>query len=122
MKHITALTLALFVLVPAAQASTLCGEKEQNIQREINHAEQHNNVHQVEGLKKALGEVKVHCTDSQLIADHQEKITRQKAKVAERQNDLDKARSKGDADKIVKREKKLAEAKSELESLEKRKY
>jgi len=122
MKHITALTLTLLLLAPAVQANSLCSEKEQDIQREIGYAEQHNNPHRVEGLKKALSEVKDHCTDSKLIAEHQEKITRQKAKVAERQTDLDKARLKGDPDKIAKREKKLAEAESELKSLEKRKY
>ncbi|MBS0849200.1 DUF1090 domain-containing protein [Citrobacter sp. JGM124] len=122
MKHITTLALALFILVPTAQASSLCGEKEQSIQSEINYAEQHNNSHRVEGLKKALSEVKAHCTDSQLIAEHQEKITKQKAEIAERQRDLDKTRLKGDADKIAKREKKLAKAESELKSLEERKY
>lgn len=122
MKHITALTLTLFILAPAAQASSLCGEKEQDIQREIGYAEQHHNPHRVEGLKKALSEVKANCTDSKLIAEHQEKITRQKAKVAERQIELDKAHLKGDADKIAKRQKKLAEAESELKSLEKRQY
>ena len=122
MKHVTALTLTFFILIPTAQASSLCGEKEQNIQSEINYAEQHNNPHRVEGLKKALSEVKANCTDSKLIAEHQEKITQQKAKIAERQSALDKAHLKGDADKIAKREKKLATAVSELKSLENRKY
>ena len=122
MKHVTALTLAFFILIPTAQASSLCGEKEQNIQSEINYAEQHNNPHRVEGLKKALSELKANCTDSKLIAEHQEKITQQKAKIAERQSALDKAHLKGDADKTAKREKKLATAVSELKSLENRKY
>jgi hypothetical protein len=122
MKHVTALTLTLLILAPAAQASSLCAEKEQNIQREISYAEQHNNPHRVKGLKKALSEVRENCTDSKLIAEHQEKITRQKREVIERQTDLDKARLKGDADKVAKREKKLAEAESELKSLEKRQY
>lgn len=122
MKYVTALALTLFILAPAAQASSLCGEKEQEIQRQISYAEQHNNQHRVAGLKKALSEVREHCTDSQLIAEHQEKITRKKANVAERQADLDKARLKGDPEKIAKRERKLAEAESELKSLEKRQY
>ncbi|WP_300004615.1 DUF1090 domain-containing protein [uncultured Cedecea sp.] len=122
MKHVAALALSLLILAPAAQANPLCAEKEQNIQREIGHAEQHNNPHRVAGLKKALSEVQEHCTDSKLIADHQEKIASQKREIVERQSDLKEARVKGDADKIAKREQKLAEAESELKSLEKRKY
>ncbi|MCS3431405.1 DUF1090 domain-containing protein [Klebsiella sp. BIGb0407] len=122
MKHVAAFALSLLILVPAAQASSLCAEKEQNIQREISHAEQHNNPHRVAGLKKALSEVQAHCTDSKLIADHQEKIASQKREIIERQSDLEEARLKGDADKIAKREQKLAEAESELKSLEKRQY
>lgn len=122
MKHVTALALTLLILAPAAQASSLCGEKEQNIQREITHAEQHNNPHRVAGLKKALSEVQANCTDSKLIADHQEKIAQQKSEIVERRADLDEARLKGDVDKIAKREQKLAEAEFELKSLEQRQY
>jgi len=122
MKHIAALALSLFILAPAAQASSLCAEKEQEIQRQISYAEQHNNSYRVAGLKKALSEVQAHCTDSKLIASHQEKIASQKREIIERQSDLEEARLKGDADKIVKREQKLAEAESELKSLEKRQY
>jgi len=122
MKHIAALTLSLLILAPAAQANALCAEKEQEIQRQISYAEQHNNTHRVAGLKKALSEVQAHCTDSKLIASHQEKIASQKREIIERQSDLDEARLKGDTDKIVKREQKLAEAESELKSLEKRQY
>lgn len=122
MKYVTVLTLTLLTLASAAQASSLCGEKEQNIQRQISYAEKHNNQHRVNGLKKALSEVRANCTDSQLIAEHQDKITRQKAKIAERQTDLDKARQKGDPEKVAKREKKLTEAESDLKALEKRQY
>lgn len=122
MKHVAALTLSLLILAPAAQANSLCAEKEQDIQRQISYAEQDNNTHRVAGLKKALSEVQAHCTDRKLIASHQEKIANQKREIIERRSDLDKARLKGDADKIVKREKKLAEAESELKSLEKRQY
>lgn len=122
MKHVAALTLSLLILAPAAQANSLCAEKEQEIQRQISYAEQHNNTHRAVGLKKALNEVQAHCTDSQLIAEHQEKIASQKREIIKRQSDLDKAHLKGDADKIVKREQKLAEAQSKLKSLEKRQY
>lgn len=122
MKMASAIALALFILAPAAQAQSLCGEKEQDIQRQISHAEQQNHHHRVQGLKKALSEVQANCTDSKLVAEHQEKIARHKAKVAERQAELSEARQKGDPEKIAKREKKLAEAEAGLKALEKRQY
>lgn len=122
MRYVTTLTLTLLLLAPTVQARSLCGEKEQDIQREINHAEQHNNPHRVAGLTTALNALRAHCTDSKLIAEHQDKITQQKAKVAERQTELDKARRKGDAEKVIKRERKLAEAEYQLKSLEARQY
>lgn len=125
MKHaltVLAASLIAFSSFSQAQSNPLCGEKEQNIQREIDHAEQHGNQHRVNGLKKALSEVRDHCTDKKLIAEHQQKIREHKEKVAERQAELKEAREKGDSDKIAKREHKLAEAESELKALEKTPY
>lgn len=73
MKFRMILALALFSLSTASFANSLCQEKEQDIQREIGYAEKHNNQHRVDGLKKALSEVKANCTDSKLRADHQKK-------------------------------------------------
>ena len=70
MKFRMTLALALFSLSTASFANSLCQEKEQDIQREISYAEKHNNQHRVEGLKKALSEVKTNCSDNQLRADH----------------------------------------------------
>ena len=122
MKYRITLALALFSLSTASFAMSLCQEKEQDIQREISYAEKHNNQHRIDGLKKALSEVKDNCTDSKLRADHQKKIAKQKDEVAERQQDLAEAKQKGDADKIAKRERKLAEAQEELKKLEARDY
>jgi len=111
-------TLSLLMLSTSAQAASLCGEKAQDIQRQITQAEQHNNQHRVNGLKTALSELRANCSDSKLIAEHQQKIAKQRAKVAERQAELNEARQKGDSEKIAKREKKLAEAESDLKALE----
>ncbi|BBS38821.1 hypothetical protein WP5S18E01_36680 [Enterobacter cloacae] len=122
MKFRMTLALALFSLSTASFANSLCQEKEQDIQREISYAEKHNNQHRVEGLKKALSEVKTNCSDNQLRADHRKKIAEQKDEVAERRHDLQEAKEKGDAEKIAKREKKLKEAQDELKALEARDY
>ena len=122
MKHRIALLLVLSSLSASAFAISPCQEKEQDIQREISYAEKHNNQHRIDGLKKALSEVKAHCSDSQLTADHQKKIAKQQEEIAERRNDLREAEQKGDADKISKRQRKLEEAQQELKELQSREY
>lgn len=122
MKYRIVFALALASLSASAAATSLCQEKEQDIQREIGYAEKHNNQNRIDGLKKALSEVQAHCTDSKLRADHQEKIAEQKDEVREREQDLKEAKQKGDADKVAKRERKLQEAKKELNALESRAY
>lgn len=122
MKYRITLALALFSLSTASFAMSLCQEKEQDIQREISYAEKHNNQHRIDGLKKALSEVKDNCTDSKLRADHQKKFAEQKDEIAERRQDLQEAKAKGDAEKIAKRERKLQEAQDELKALEARDY
>lgn len=122
MKYRIVLALALASLSASAAATSLCQEKEQDIQREIGYAEKHNNQNRIDGLKKALSEVQAHCTDSKLRADHQEKIAEQKDEVREREQDLKKAKQKGDAEKVAKRAHKLQEARKELNALESRAY
>ena len=122
MKYRITLAIALFSISTASFANTLCQQKEQEIQREIGYAEKHNNQHRIDGLKKALSEVKSNCTDSKLRAEHKEKIAEQKDEIEERRQDLKGAKEKGDADKIAKREEKLKEAQEELKALEARDY
>lgn len=122
MKYRIALALTLLSLSAVSQAASLCQEKENDILREISYAEKHNNQRRVDGLNKALQEVRTNCSDSKLRADHQRKIDGQKEEIAERRRDLAEAKEKGDADKINKREHKLKEAESELKALEARDY
>lgn len=122
MKYRIALAITLFTLSAGSYANSLCQEKEQEIQKEISYAEKHSNQRRIEGLNKALSEVRANCTDSKLRAEHQKKIAEQKEEIAERQRDLAEAKAKGDADKIDKRERKLAEAQDELKKLEARDY
>lgn len=98
MKYRIALAVSLFALSAGSYATTLCQEKEQNILKEISYAEKHQNQNRIDGLNKALSEVRANCSDSQLRADHHKKIAKQKDEVAERQQDLAEAKQKGDAD------------------------
>ncbi|MFJ3458201.1 DUF1090 domain-containing protein [Scandinavium goeteborgense] len=122
MKYRIFLALGLVTMSAGAFASTPCQEKEQDIQREIHYAEKHHNQSRIDGLNKALREVKDNCSDSKLRADHQKKIAEQKEEITERRHDLAEAKTKGDADKISKREHKLTEAQQQLKALESRDY
>jgi chromosome segregation ATPase len=122
MKYRIFLALGLVTMSASAFAATPCQEKEQDIQREIHYAEKHHNQSRIDGLNKALREVKDNCSDSKLRADHQKKIAEQQEEITERRHNLDEAKTKGDADKISKREHKLTEAQQQLKALESRDY
>ena len=122
MNYRTVLAIALLSLTSATQAASLCSEKEADIQREIGYAEKNHNQHRIDGLNKALKELRANCSDSGLRAEHQKKINKQKEEIAERKADLQEARQKGNPDKISKREQKLSAAEHELKTLEARDY
>lgn len=104
-----------FALAADATALKGCDAKKANLQTQIDYAKAHNNSHQQAGLQKALDEVNAHCTDASLRQEREQKITEAKHEVAERQADLAEANKKGDADKISKRQAKLAESQKELQ-------
>lgn len=58
MKYRIALAVSLFALSAGSYATTLCQEKEQNILKEISYAEKHQNQNRIDGLNKALSEVR----------------------------------------------------------------
>lgn len=124
MKHTLLLGITLFSLSGSLMvAQSLCQQKEQDIQREIEMAQKHNNQRRVNGLERALTEVRAGCTDKKLKASHLEKINAQKEKVAERERELKEERDEGhDKDKIAKRERKLEEARQELKKLQAEPY
>ena len=104
-------------------AESLCQQKEQDIQHEIAMAKQHNNQRRVNGLERALTEVRANCSDKELKASHQTRIKAQREKVAERERELKEERQEGDdKEKIAKRERKLEEARQELKKLQAEPY
>lgn len=124
MKHQLLLGLALFSLSGSLMAAeSLCQQKEQDIQHEIAMAQQHNNLRRVNGLERALTEVRASCSDEKLKAAHQERIKAQQEKVAERERELKEERQEGDdKEKIAKRERKMREARQELKKLQAEPY
>lgn len=124
MKYQVLLGVALFSLSGSLLAAeSLCEQKEQDIQREIGMAQKHNNERRVNGLERALTEVREDCSDKKLEAAHLERINAQKQKVAEREHALKEEREEDhDRDKIAKRQEKLDEARRELKKLQAEPY
>ncbi|MDU4092046.1 MAG: DUF1090 domain-containing protein [Pantoea sp.] len=119
MKFRTSLLVALFSLSGFTHAAgVLCLQKEKNIEHEIEMAKQHDNQRRVNGLERALTEVRASCTDEKLKAAHQENINAKKREVAEREKDLKDAEDDGDKEKIAKRQRKLQEEREELKALQ----
>lgn len=118
MKKLT-LVAGLLVLLPffSAQAKpqlTGCAAKEQDIKQQIEQAHKHNNQHRVDGLQKALREVREHCTDESLHRERLSDVHEKEHEVKQRLRDLDEAKKSGNPQKIEKRNKKLKEARQEL--------
>lgn len=101
----------------AQPAPGTCEFKKADIARDIDEAKAKNQTSRVRGLEKALRETQANCSDAKLQKAHHASILRQEKKVAERQRDLDQARSQGKADKIASREAKLAEEQAQLDKL-----
>lgn len=120
MKYYSLLAASLLMLAgPALAAESLCQQKADAIQHEIDLAKKHNNQRRVNGLERALTEAKSSCTDEKLRKAHQEKIAAEREKVKEREHELAEERNKGsDHQKIEKRERKLAEAREALKKQE----
>ena len=103
MKYHIILGVSLLTLATFAQADTLCRQKEQSIQHEIDMARQHDNQRRVNGLERALTETRANCSDAALKQAHQEKIKQHEKKVAEREQELKQEKAEGDdREKIAK--------------------
>lgn len=116
-------TSASFVLLMGFICPTLalaqsggCDTKRQSIETEISYAQAHGNTARVQGLQKALAEMKVHCTDASLRSDAEQKVAKAQDKLQERQHDLQDAKAQGkSAQKIADRQRKLDDAHAELQ-------
>ncbi|WP_455812247.1 DUF1090 domain-containing protein [Pseudomonas graminis] len=119
MKHQIIFGISLLTLAGFAQADTLCEQKVNAIQQEIDIAKKHDNQRRVNGLERALTETRANCSDAGLKEAREQKIKEHEQKVAEREQELKQEKAEGnDREKIAKREKKLAEAQHELKEVQ----
>lgn len=112
--RICALSSLLLVAAPVLAAKTTCGDKEQEIQQQLDEARQQGDSSRVDGLTTALEQVRSRCTEEGLAADRKDRIAAKQAEVSKREEDLREAQRDGDRKKIAKRERKLQEAREEL--------
>jgi len=122
MKYLLVLPLTALAFSAFAQSS-LCEQKQQDIQRQIDDARQHGNSSRIAGLERAKAEAGHGCTDDKLRATHAAKIKDQQQQIAERQRDVDEARHEGqDSKKVAKKQRKLDDAQRELKELQSTQY
>lgn len=118
-------TVGMFASTSAQAAIESCAAKSSALEKEIRIAQQYGNTYKVASLKKALAEVKAHCTSESVQADAQKKIAKLEKKaadkrgdIAEVQSDLNEAKAKGDNKKIAKYQKKMIEKQADLREIE----
>ncbi|MDY7562846.1 DUF1090 domain-containing protein [Pseudomonas sp. 10B1] len=114
----SALAMALFAAEypPQPPPLTGCTAKRQDIIIQLDQAKTSGNKEQQSELENALSKATTNCTDASLLKQLEQKVLDAKHEVSRRQSDLNKAMSKGDADKINKRKDKLAESRKELQN------
>ena len=115
---------ALFGLLLAANLNAMpllaagCAVKRQVLQEKIDAAQQSGNTRELDGLRRALGNVDAHCEDASLHEERLASVKEAREEVQEREKDLREAMGTGDQEKIAKRQAKLAEARAELQQAE----
>ncbi len=111
------LTCAASATFAQAKLDAPCQAKFDAIGAEIDAAKAGGHKQKVRGLERAQKEVSSGCTEAKLQSTHDGKVRGQEKKVAERERDLEKAKSQSSASKVASRQKKLDEEKAELQRL-----
>ena len=111
-----AVTLCAMPALASEPLESLCQQKAEEIQRQLEIAEQAQNRGQVAGLTRALQGVQHNCSNEQLLNDAAREVREPTAEVREREAELSEAERSGDAEDVRKRTAKLEEAVEELEA------
>ncbi|MGO2318573.1 MAG: DUF1090 domain-containing protein [Vibrio toranzoniae] len=115
--------LSLCVLSFHSFASSHCGDlsgcerKSCEIEYQINKAKEYGHQHKVNGLTKALKEVKANCTNDGLKDKIAEKIESSEEDLAEYREDLKEAKQSGKAQKVKKYQRKIEDEIEERDRL-----
>lgn len=115
--------LSLCVLSFHSFASSHCGDlsgcqrKSCEIEYQIDKAKEYGNQHKVDGLTKALKEVKANCTNDGLKDKIAEKIESSEEDLSEYREDLKEAKQSGKAQKVKKYQRKIEDEIEERDRL-----
>ncbi|MDR8013184.1 DUF1090 domain-containing protein [Ectopseudomonas guguanensis] len=102
----------------AADGEDGCAVRRQVLQDKIAAAQQGDNTDELDGLRRALGNVDAHCEDASLHEERLASVKEAREQVQEREKDLRQAMGTGDQEQIAKQQARLAEARAELEQAE----
>ncbi|PAF52569.1 DUF1090 family protein [Helicobacter sp. 13S00477-4] len=107
--------LALSIL----SAGPICDWKAKDVQSQIDFANKNGHKDKVDGLQKALKELKDHCSDAKVLKESQLRVDKLEKKFSEATDKLKESKKKDKASKIKKAEMKLKLIQTELESAKK---
>ena len=94
-----------------------CERKSCEIEYQIDKAKEYSNQHKVDGLTKALKEVKANCTNDGLKDKIAEKIESSEEDLAEYREDLEEAKQSGKTQKVKKYQRKIEDEIEERDRL-----
>ncbi len=94
-----------------------CAEKTCQVEKQIEIAEKNGNDDKVDGLNKALNEIKNHCSDDKIISDIKDDLSKANDELKEHQEELKEAQSEEKSDKIEKYNVKIKEDEAEISAL-----
>ncbi len=95
-----------------------CVEKTCEVNKQIVLAKKAGNRHKMEGLNKALEEIKEHCSDDKIISDIEKDLAEANEELAEHKEELKEAQAEQKNDKVEKYTAKIKEDEAEISSLE----
>ncbi len=94
-----------------------CAEKSCQVKKQIEIAKKNGNDSKVDGLNKALNEIKNHCSDDKIISSLEDDLSKSNDELKEHQEDLKKAQAEEKSDKIEKYNAKIKEDEAEISAL-----
>ena len=97
-----------------------CAEKTCQVEKQIEIAKKNGNDNKVDGLNKALNEIKNHCSDDKIISSLEDDLSKSNDELKEHQEDLKKAQAEEKSDKIEKYNAKIKEDEAEISALKKK--
>lgn len=110
----------------SAHAAQNCTAKSAAIEKEIRVAEQFGNSYKVASLKRALAEVKAHCTNESISAGSQKnvqqlekKLEKSRQEIIQTKANLKDAQKKGDLKKIEKFKRQLIQKQADMREIQK---